>query len=398
MKINLKTLPSFVCSFLFVSITLIQELPAQTQPNSMLCQGNYYTEAEGKAALDALSKTLNSKADWEKRTTIVREGILQGLELVPMPEKTPLYPIMHSKRTYDGYTVENVAFESMPGFFVTGNLYRPLTAQKSYAGIVSPHGHWENGRLREDTQYRCAALAKMGAIVFAYDMVGFGESTQIQHDYSKTLKLQTWNSIRAVDYLLSLPEIDPTRIGVTGASGGGTQTIVLAALDSRIAVSVPVVMVSAHFFGGCTCESGMPIHKSAHHQSNNVEIAALAAPKPMLLVSDGEDWTKNNPEVEYPFLQKIYSFYNKENLVENVHLPDEGHSYGINKRKAIYPFFAKHLQLSLDAINDGNGNINENFVTIEAYENLHVFNADHPRPATAVQGEKAISGLLENLK
>jgi dienelactone hydrolase len=139
-------------------------------------------------------------------------------------------------------------------------------------------------------------------------MLGYEDSKQCSHDIVSSLKLQTINSIRALDFLLELPSIDKNRIGITGESGGGTQTFLLSALDSRIKVSVPAVMVSAHFFGGCQCESGMPIHKKGiDYQTNNVEIAALTAPRPMLMISDGADWTQNTPKVEFPFLQKIYA-------------------------------------------------------------------------------------------
>ena len=369
---------------------------AQAYDQSLLCQGRYFTEAEGKAALEKFAATYRTQKEWEKRADRIRRGIWQSANLEGLPTNTPLKSITHSKRTYDGYTVENVAFESLPGFFVTGNLYRPLQPQKSYAAILSPHGHGGDPRFGEAVQKRCAALARMGAIVFAYDMVGTGDATQTIHKHPYALQLQTHNSRRAVDYLLSLPGVDKKRIGVTGESGGGTQTFLLTALDKRIAVSVPVVMVSAYHFGGCVCESGMPIHKSLDHQTSNVEIAALAAPRPMLVVSDGKDWTSNTPEVEFPYIRNVYRLYGKENLVQNHHLPTEGHDYGINKRKGVYPFLAQHLKLNLSNIKNAQGEIDESFITVEKPEKLHVFDATHVRPSYAVVGDDAVTALLKS--
>ena len=360
-----------------------------------LCQGSYFTEAQGKEFLD--DHVPASLKEWQLRSEKIVARIREGMQLETMPAKPASAPVIHSKKIMNGYTVENVAFESLPGVYVTGNLYRPLTPQKSYAGILCPHGHWSDpdGRFHEQMQTRCGMLARMGAVVFAWDMVGYGDSKQCDHRFSKALKLQTINSIRALDFLLSLPGVNPNRIAVTGASGGGTQAFLLTALDPRIKVSVPCVMVSAHFFGGCVCESGMPIHKKGDFQTNNVEIAALAAPRPMLLISDGNDWTKNNPVVEYPFMKKIYQLYKKGKNTELVHLADEKHDYGPSKRKAMYHFMEKHLGLNLKAVVNSSGEIDESAITVLTQNDLSVFNELHPRPDNAVMGNAAVLKLLE---
>ncbi len=317
------------------------------------------------------------------------------MNLSANPRFAPLEPIRHSRRELHGYSVENVAFESVPGFFVTGNLYRPLGLTTRTAAVLCPHGHTANqdARFVEQTQQRCATLARMGAVVFVYDMLGYGDSQQCSHKIPEALRLQTLNSLRALDFLASLPEVDPARIGVSGESGGGTQTFLLAALDSRVAVSVPVVMVSAHFFGGCVCESGLPIHVRPTHQTSNAEIAALTAPRPQLLVSDGKDWTKNTPAVEFPFLKTVYGYYGATDRVANVHLPDEGHDYGPSKRAAAYRFLAKHLKLNLSRVLK-NGEIDESPNTLLDPAALRVFDEQHPRPARAVTGDEAVSMLI----
>ncbi len=368
-----------------IIILIVINAPKIHAQESNLRQGAYFEEQEAADILKQTQQSLTTKQEWEARAEIIRQGILTGAELDPMPERTPLNVIRKDKRRYGDYTVENIAFESRPGVLVTGSLYAPANPKGKIAGILTPHGHWSKpddyGRYRSDVQKRAASLAMMGAYVFAYDMVGYGEMRDHgwEHRHPLTLKLQLWNSIRALDFLLTLDKIDKKRIGVTGASGGGTQAFLLTAVDPRIAVSVPTVMVSAHFFGGCVGESGMPIHKSDHHQTNNVEIASCFAPKPQLIISDGGDWTKNNPKVEYPFMQHIYGLYGKKENIQNVHLPNEVHDYGINKRLAMYPFMATHLKLKLKNIQDDQGEISESRVVIEDYAKFRMFD-DYPLP------------------
>lgn len=402
----------FALAMLARAASLPPGLPAPPASGPALCVGAYLTPEQGQAVLDFTLRQVPTLQDWQARAAFTRGKILSAAGLVPLPRRTPLNPIIRDRRVHDGYSVENVALETVPGFFATGNLYRPLKVQAPFPVILCPHGHsranqkpevWDkHGRFHEEMQHRCAALARMGAVVLSIDMFGWGETQgQVDSKAHKTTlaqPMQIWDAMRAVDFLLSLEGADPKRVGVTGESGGGTQSFLLTALDSRVAVSVPVVMVSSYFFGGCNCESGRPIHRDAEHFTTNAEIAAMAAPRPMLVVSDGKDWTQHVPTQEFPFLRKIYALCGAEKNVENAHLPLEGHDYGPSKRAAMVRFMAARLGLNLAAIQDKDGKIDESFATIEPSQAMRVFTEEHPRPAGALKGQAAVQAALEALQ
>ncbi|WP_438482585.1 alpha/beta hydrolase family protein [Oleiharenicola lentus] len=384
-------------------------LPAE---GLVLCQRDYLTEAQGKAVLDAAGVEFSSKEKWDAYAALLRDKVQRGAGLTPWPKRTPLNAIIHSRRDYDGYSVENVALETIPGYFLTGNLFRPLGAKGLAPAILTTQGHAgtvkqpsdyaKQGRFTDQMQFRAATLARMGAVVLTVDMFGCGDSIpqvgQESHRNEITMTIQTWSNIRAVDFLAALPGVDPQRIGVTGASGGGTQAFLLTALDPRVAVSAPVAMVSAYFFGGCPCESGRPIHRSAEHFANNAMLTALTAPRPLHLISDGGDWTKNTPDVEFPFLQKIYALQGAEKNVSYEHFAKEGHDYGPNKRQSMYRFMAMRLGLNAKIERNAAGLIDESQVTVEPPEKLHVFNEAHPLPAHALRSAEAVRQTLQTLQ
>lgn len=358
-----------------------------------LRQGAYFTIDQAKEEHEKLAKLYINKSEWNERANLIRKGILDGAEIDKLIRNQKVKATIHSKKTFDGYTVENVFFEAFEGVYVSGNLYRPINSNGKAPGILCPHGHGSDPRFREYTQQRCATLARMGAIVFAYDMVGQGDMKQAEHKIRNVLKAQLIIGVRSLDFLSQLPEVDKNRLAVTGESGGGTQTFLLSAVDDRVSVSVPVVMVSGYFFGGCECESGMPIHVRENHKTTNVEIAACFVPKPLLLISDGGDWTQYNPEVEVPHIKRIYSFFDAEQNMENVHLANEKHDYGPSKRQAAYAFLAKHLGLEIEGLMV-NGEVDESKNTVLTANDLHAFTSEFPRPGNAAMGnEKLIAAI-----
>ena len=327
------------------------------------------TDADGEKLLNYLCTLYNDRASFEKRKAVLKKEVRERLQIDKyLAMRTGTAPILSKVRKYDGYTVQNFALETLPGLYVCGSIYTPKGKGK-HALIICPNGHFGNGRYREDQQQRMATLARMGAICVDYDLFGWGESewqvTSAGHQSSISQIIQAMNGISILDFMITRKDVDTTRVGVNGGSGGGTQTVLLSVLDDRFTAACPVVSLSSHFDGGCPCESGMPV-TLAGGGTCNAELAALFAPKPMCVVSDGKDWTSSTPELEFPYLQKIYGFYDAADKVTNVHLPKEGHDFGPNKRNAVYDFFA-------DAFRLDKSKLDESKVTIEPFENMYSF-------------------------
>ncbi len=339
--------------------------------------------------LSFLSHLYADKNSWEARKADLKACMISSLGLSKAPARPNSKPILTKQRIYKGYSIENIGLEILPGVYTTGSIYKPYPLKEKAAVIIMPNGHFGDGRYRESEQIRSAMLAKMGAIVVNFDLFAWGES-QLQfpaetHRHSIASTVQVLSGMRLLDYVLTLKYADKNRVGVTGGSGGGSHTMFLAALDDRVTVSVPVVMVSSHFSGGCPCESGRGIHLCGNG-TNNAEIAAMAAPKPQLIISDGKDWTLAVPDLELPFIQRTYGFYDKKALLENAHFAEEGHDYGASKRKAMYQFMAKYLGLDLDKVRNAKGEIDESTCTVEPYEKLFVFgNKGEKLPANAIK-------------
>ncbi|MBX3744376.1 MAG: acetylxylan esterase [Verrucomicrobiae bacterium] len=360
------------------------------------------------------------REEWAVRSERVRRQILVTLGLWPMPTRFALNPVIHGRRDMGDYTVEKVYFQSAPGFYVTGTLYRPVGKTDRVPGVLAPHGHWANGRFmdqglatvrreivagaerfeeggRDVIQARCVTLARMGCVVFQYDMPGYADSQQLSmgltHGFARqrpemndperwglyspqaeghfqsVMGLQTWNSIRALDFLEGLPEVDATRLAVTGASGGGTQTFILGAIDPRPAVVFPAVMVSTAMQGGCTCENASGLRVG----TGNVEFAALFAPRPQGLTS-ANDWTLEMPAKGFPELQRLYELLGARDKVMLRHLPHFGHNYNYVSRASMYAWLNRHLGLGLpEPI------VEEDFRRLTR-EDLTVWDELHPAP------------------
>jgi len=384
----------------------------------------------------------DNPAAWYERAEQLRTRVLVATGLWPLPEKTPLDPVIFGKTQRKGFTVEKVYFQSLPGHYVTGLLFRPETAQaKPMPGVLSPHGH--GGRMQEFSDAdlakqiaqggehfeksgrkpklaRCAQLARMGCVTFIFDMLGYADSIQIPREvahrhqnarpeerntsdgennrdwvfYSpqadlrlqSIMGLQTWNAIRALDFLASLPDVDPDRLAVTGGSGGGTQSILLGAIDDRIKVSFPNGMVSTSMQGGCYCENCNLLRIG----TGNVELAALFAPRPQAMTA-ADDWTRDMMKDGYPELKWLYAMIGDESDVYCRPMLHFKHNYNYVTRATMYQWMNRHLELGLD-----DPVVEQDYEPLTTAETT-IWGSEHPAPdEVGIAHEKSVCRWFDN--
>jgi dienelactone hydrolase len=300
------------------------------------------------------ARSYKTLAEWQGRKEFLRQQILSAAGLLPLFPKNDLHPQVFGRIENGDYSIEKVLLETLPGYYLGGNLYRPLkrAPKEGFPAVLTLHGHWAYGRLENtiicSVPARAISLARQGYVVLAVDMVGYNDSIQTPHDFGEkpveqlwgfgSFGLQLWNAIRGIDFLAALPGVNPNRIGATGASGGATQTYTLTAVDDRVRFSAPANMVSFTMQGGGVCENAPGLRLD----TNNVEFAAMMAPRPMFMAAATGDWTRNMLKEEYPAVRAIYDLYGKGGDVEAL-LLDAPHNYNQANREAMYAFFGEHV-------------------------------------------------------
>jgi hypothetical protein len=381
---------------------------------------------------------VSQAADWPARREAIRRRVLVAAGLWPLPTRPPLAATIHGRIDQGDYTIEKVFFESFPGHFVTGNLYRPAgeslhtgrPRDGRRAGVLCPHGHWPNGRFmdagaeaahaeiagggerfecggRSPLQARCVGLARMGCVVFHYDMLGYADSVQFpEHRHGPPADddatgwrlagaaavarlqshfgVQTWNSVRALDFLCGLPDVDPARVAVTGASGGGTQTMILAAIDERVAAAFPCVMVSTAMQGGCPCENAALLRIG----QGNIDIAAATAPRPLGLTA-ADDWTKELEQKGAPDLAALYRLLGVPSRFDPHYDIRFKHNYNAVSRSHCYRFLDREF-----ALGNADAGREREFERLTA-DRLSVWDATHPGPTGDAVGPAHERGLCQ---
>ncbi len=311
--------------------------------------------------------TVTNAADWPAQVQLIRNQIQYGCGLYPAPDLTPLKAQVFGRMERDGYSVEKVHFQPFPGLYVAGNLYRPLgKGNGPFPAVLNLHGHDEAGRFQEAAVARCVQFARMGIVAFNCDLLGYNDSAQFSprnadgspvrpKNYDNHAALfsdptnqlwelslagvQLWASIRAVDFLQALPDVDRTKIGGTGESAGATHVLLLAALDQWVQVVALAGPGARAAQGVCWCENAPGLRV----EFSNLDFAAALAPRPLLMLGGTQAGAKAALEGEGAAVAGVYRLLGAEDNFRAVSL-DGGEQYNQAARETAYAWFARGLQ------------------------------------------------------
>jgi len=336
--------------------------------------------------LRAADKPPATRAEWEARRGEIRDKLQRAFG--PFPDtKCPLEPKVLGVLQRDGYRVEKILFQTMPGVWMTASAYVPDKPGK-HPALLAVHGHWRGARLDPVLQKRCIGPAKLGYFVLAVDAFGAGErglGKKLGEYHGEMVAatmlptgltlagIQVYENMRAVDYLLTRPEVDGKRIAITGASGGGNQTMYAGAWDDRFGAVVPVCSVGNYqaYLGTacCMCE----VVPGALRFTEEGGVLGLTAPRALMVINvtrDGIQFSIPEAKKSLAFAANVYKIYDQPASVRHTTF-DWKHDYSQAMREALYGWLAKHLK------GEGDGSpIPDPPMTTEDPESLRCFPGD----------------------
>jgi len=297
--------------------------------------------------------------DWNSRRSMLQREVKRTLGLEPEPPRTPLSARTVEVIERDGYVIEKVVFDSRPGMPVPANLYLPRgdgAPAPPWPAVLCPVGHWGLSKTEPVVQARCVGLAKLGFAVLVYDPVGQGERAVEGNEHThaciallvgeSNMSYMIWDSVRAVDYLEGRKEVDLSRLGCTGCSGGGLNTMYLTAVEPRLKAAAPVCYVCtfASFFKTgithCPC-SHVP---GMARLTDMDEVSGLFAPRGLLVVGGVKDpmFTEAGMREAFTGIRRLYEFAGSPRAPE-LFFDDCAHDYSQTMRERMYGFFLREL-------------------------------------------------------
>ncbi|MBA4387296.1 MAG: hypothetical protein C0404_04900 [Verrucomicrobia bacterium] len=332
---------------------------------------DYYVDLVRKVFEErqAARDRVRTRRDAEKLTAGVRQSFQQIFG--PWPAKNPLKPRVTGRVETQHYTIEKVLFESRPSFLVSANLYLPRNLARPAPAVLGSCGHSHDGKAEAAYQAFVQGLVQKGFVVLIYDPIGQGERIQYpnaegrsslglcaEHNLigSKLSLLgdwfgawRAWDGIRALDYLLSRPEVDRSRVGVTGNSGGGTLTGWLTALDPRFTMAAPgcwITSIRRNIENELPCDVEQIPPGFLAAGLDHADCFLAYAPRPLILLAQARDFFDNRGTREaYAQVRKIYRLLGAENNVRLFFGPEQ-HGYTVHLRQAMYGFFTRHAGLT----------------------------------------------------